>query len=170
MNKKLPKLIGGLVAALLLVGAAGAGIAYAQDDTTPTPTTDGQTDKGGPGRGHGHRFLGEAELQAAADALGMTTDEVSTALQSGKTLQDLADEAGVDLQVVQDAISAARAEEMRQRIEQAVADGTMTQEKADWLLEGLEKGFLDGPGFGLGFGHGHDGDRSSTDITATPTP
>jgi hypothetical protein len=39
---------------------------------------------------------------------------------------------------------------LRARIEQAVSDGTMTQEKADWLNEGLEKGFLDGPGFGFG--------------------
>ena len=43
---------------------------------------------------------------------------------------------------------------MRDRIAQAVADGTMTQEKADWLLEGLDKGFLDGPGFGFGPGFG----------------
>ena len=169
MNKKLPKLIGGLVAALLLVGAAGATIAYAQDGTTPTPPADGQIDRRGPG--HGHRFLGEAELQAAADALGMTTDELSTELQNGKTLQDLADAAGVDLQVVQDAIRAAHAEAMRQRIEQAVADGTMTQEKADWLLEGLEKGFLDGPGFGFGFGPGPAGGPPPTDgIPPTAAP
>ena len=45
---------------------------------------------------------------------------------------------------------------MRTRIEQAVFDGTMTQAKADWLLEGLDKGYLDGPGFGFGFG-GHGG-------------
>lgn len=172
MNKKLPKLmIGGLVAALLLVGAAGATIAYAQDGTTPTPSADEQTDRGGPGRGHGHGFLGEAELQAAADTLGMTTDELSAEIQNGKTLQDLADAAGVDLQVVQDAIKAAHAEEMRQRIEQAVTDGTMTQEKADWLLEGLEKGFLDGPGFGFGFGHGPAGGPPPTDGTQpTTTP
>ena len=43
---------------------------------------------------------------------------------------------------------------MRARITQTVTDGSMTQEKADWLLEGLDKGFLDGPGFGFGFG-GH---------------
>ena len=169
MNKKLPKLIiGGLVAALLLVGAAGATIAYAQDGATPTPSADEQTDGGKPGRGHG--FLGDAELQAAADALGMTTDELSTELQNGKTLQDLADAAGVDLQVVQDAINAAHAEEMRQRIEQAVADGTMTQEKADWLLEGLEKGFLDGPGFGFGFGHGPNGGPATDATQPTTTP
>jgi len=28
------------------------------------------------------------------------------------------------------------------RIDQAVKEGAMTQENADWLLEGLEKGFL----------------------------
>lgn len=39
---------------------------------------------------------------------------------------------------------------LRARIEQAVSDGTMTQEKADWLQEGLEKGFLDGPGLVFG--------------------
>jgi hypothetical protein len=110
-------------------------------------------------------------LQAAAEALDMTTDELITALRSGKTLEELADEAGVDLQAVQDAIEAAREEELRARIEQAVSDGTMTQEKADWLLEGLEKGFLDGPGFGFGFGpQGPRPDETpSTQPTETPT-
>lgn len=155
MNRKLPKIVGGLLVALIVMGAAGATIAYAQDGTPPTPPADGQTD----GRGHGdkHGFLRDTELAAAAEALGMTTDELSTELQNGKTLQDLADAAGVDLQVVQDAISAARAESMKDMIEQAVADGSMTQEKADWLQEGLEKGFLVGPGFGFGFGHGPKG-------------
>jgi len=166
LNRKLPKIIGGLLATLLLVGAAGATIAYAQDGTPPA---DGQIDGRGPGRGHG--FLGPAELQAAADALGMTTDELSTELKNGKTLQNLADAAGVDLQVVQDAIKAAHATEMRQQIAQAVTDGTMTQEKADWLLEGLNKGFLDGPGFGFGFGHGPAGGPPPGNGTQpTPTP
>jgi hypothetical protein len=43
---------------------------------------------------------------------------------------------------------------MRARIEAGVADGTISQEKATWLLEGLDKGFLDGPGFGFGGPHG----------------
>ena len=55
----------------------------------------------------------------------MTTDELITALRSGKTLEEIADEAGVDLQNVQDAIQAAHEEELRTRIEQAVADGTL---------------------------------------------
>jgi hypothetical protein len=153
LNKKLPKIIGGLVAALILIGVAGATIAYAQDGTATAPPTDVQTD----GPGHRHRFLREAELAAAAEALGMTTEELTTELRSGKTLAEIAEEAGVDLGVVRDAIQAARAEEIRQWIEQAVSDGTISQEKADWLLEGLEKGFLDGPGFGFGFGRGPKG-------------
>jgi hypothetical protein len=76
----------------------------------------------------------------------------------------------VELTAVQDAMKAARETELRERIQQAVTDGTMTQEKADWLLEGLEKGFLDGPGFGFGFGpHGH-GDRGMPPVTGQTAP
>ena len=166
MNKKLPKIVGGLVVAVILVGAVGATIAYAQDGTPPTPPADGPTDGRGPGDKHG--FLHGAELTAAAEALGMTTDGLSTQLQNGKTLQDLADAAGVDLQVVQDAIKAAHTEEMRQWIKQSVADGTITQEKADWLLEGLDKGFLDGPGFRFGRGHGGLPPTNATQTATTP--
>ena len=40
------------------------------------------------------------------------------------------------------AIQAARETELRERITQAVEDGTLSQAKADWLLEGLDQGFL----------------------------
>lgn len=144
MNKKYLLVIGGLLAALLVVGVVGATSAYAQ--ASATVPMHGR----GPGEGRG---LGDAELAAAADVLGMTTDELSSALQDGKTLQDVADEAGVDIADVQAAIQAVHETEMRDRIAQAVEDGTITQENADWLLEGLDKGFIGGPGgFGPGFG------------------
>lgn len=159
MKKKNLIAIGGLLVALLMVGVLGATNAFAQSSTLSTPLH-GR----GPGGGRG---LGQPELEAAAKVLGMTADELSTALQSGKTLEELATEAGVELQDVQDAIRAAHEAELRSGIEQAVADGTMTQEKADWLLEGLDKGFLDGPGFGFGFGpHGPRPDQAPT---AQPT-
>jgi len=151
MNKKMLIVIGGLLAALLVVGVVGATSAYAQDQTPPVfgPMGKGHG-PGGPGFG-----LGNAELEAAAKVLGMTTDEVSSALKDGKTLQDLATAAGVDIADVRAAIQAVHATEFRTQIQQAVTDGTMTQEKADWLLEGLDKGFLfDGQGFGFGFGPG----------------
>jgi hypothetical protein len=114
-------------------------------------------------------ILGEAELAAAAEALNMTATELSTALQAGTTFEQLAEEAGVDLQDVRDAIQAVRETELRARIEQAVADGTMTQEKADWLLEGLDKGFLDGPGFGFGFGPKEPRPDGTSNIPGAPT-
>ena len=162
MKNKMSILIGGLLVALLVVGVIGARGAYAQSSTSTL--LHGR----GPGGGRG---LGLVELQVAAEALEMTTDELITALQSGKTLEQVAEDAGVDLQDVQDAIRAAHETELRARIEQAVSDGTMTQEKADWLLKGLEKGFLDGPGFGFGFGpHGPRPDQApNAQPTQTPT-
>src|SRR5574341_35677 len=162
MKNKKPILIGGILIALLVIGVIGATSAYAQ---SPTGTL---LHGRGPGDGRGFG-LGQVELDAAAKVLGMTTDELTSALQSGKTLEQLATDKGVDLQAVKDAINAAHREELRARIEQAVSDGTMTQEKADWLLEGLEKGFLDGPGFGLGFGPHGFGTRPDQAPAAQPT-
>jgi hypothetical protein len=148
MKKKISIVLGGLLAIAMLFGAASVTTAYAQDDTPATPSAGQPGDR--PDRG-GKRGLGETELTAAATVLGMTTDEISAALKEGKTLEDLAATAGVDIQDVKDAISAARAVEMRADITAGVADGSISQEKADWLLEGLDKGFLtDGHGFGFG--------------------
>jgi hypothetical protein len=155
MKKKLAILLGGLLAVAMIFGAVRVTTAYAQDATPPAPAT------GGPGDGHGHGGgpgLGQTELEAAAKVLNITTDELSTALKSGKKLTDLAATAGVDIQDVKDAITAARAVEIRARIQAGVTDGTISQDKATWLLEGLDKGYLDEPGFG--FGGPHAGPRA----------
>jgi hypothetical protein len=215
MKKKPWMIVAGVLIGLLLVGGLGAAAVYAQTPTPPTPAA-GQGGPGGPGDfGHGShpleqaeldaaakalgitaddlsaqlksgktlediatakgvdinvvrqaigavrpKMLGPAELAAAAKALGMTTDDLSTQLKNGKTLSDLATAKGVTLQVVQDAIQAAHKADLSAQIKQAVTDGKMTQDKANWLLEGLDKGYLDGPGgfgFGPGFGHGGPG-------------
>jgi hypothetical protein len=104
--------------------------------------------------------MGGPELEAAAQALGMTTDELTAALKGGKTLEQIAQEKGVDFAKVQAAMKTARDTEMRSRIQQALADGKITQEHADWLLEGLDKGFLNGTG-GFGFDFGGSGSYRS---------
>ena len=175
MKKKISILLGGLLAVAMVFGAVSVKSVYAQAGTTATPTTETAT-LPADGHGHGQRGLGDPELAAAAEVLGMTTDELSTALSSGKTLEDLATAAKVDIQDVKDAINAVHAEEMRAQIAQAVTDGTMTQAKADWLLEGLDKGYLDGPdGFGMGFGGprvhggGHPDMLPNTTTNTAPT-
>jgi hypothetical protein len=161
MKNKMSVLIGGLLVALLVIGSIGATSVYAQSPSSAPLHGDGPGGGRGPLRGAG--------LEAAAEVLGMTTDELITALRSGKTLEELAEEAGVDVQEVRDAIQAARATELRSRIQQAVEDGTITQENADWLLEGLDKGFIGVPGgFGLGGPRG-PGFGPVPDQAPTPT-
>jgi uncharacterized membrane protein len=165
MKNKIPMLIGGFLAVLVVVGSVAAGVAYADDSTPPTTSS-----LPAQGRGHGGPRLSDAELEAAAKVLGMTTDEISTALEDGKTLEDLATDAGVDFADLQEALQTVRRAEMRAQIEQAVTDGTMTQDKADWLLEGLDKGYLDGRGLGFGpGGRGGHGQPPAEAPAATPT-
>ena len=166
MKNKMSILIAGLLVALLVVGVIGATNTFAQGSYDLTQHGRSPGGPGGPGTGRG---LGQAELEAAAKVLGMTADEVSTALQSGKTLQDLADEAGVAIEDVQAAIQAVHVTELRERIAQAVEDGTITQENADWLLEGLDKGYIGVPGaFGFGGRHG-PGPKLNETPSAQPT-
>ncbi len=156
MKTKGSVLVGGLLIALLVVGVIGATNAYAQGSASTLFHGRGP---GGPGDERG-AHLGTAELEAAAKVLKMTTDELSTALNGGKTLEQIASDAGVDFADVQSAIQAAHVTEMRDRIQQAVDDGTITQENADWLLEGLDKGYIGVPGaFGLGGPHGPGPDQ-----------
>ena len=139
------------MAALVVAAALGAQAVYADTGTPPVPPDERGADLQGQPR---PPRLGPEGMQAAADALGMTTDELSTALKAGSTLEDIATEKGVDIETVRAAIQAAHKAQMLESINQAVADGKMTQDKADWLIVGLEKGYLDGPGFGFGMGPG----------------
>jgi hypothetical protein len=167
MNKKYGWAIGALVIALLAVGLYGTTTVLADDDTPPLPF--GERGPGGPGGPRGGRGLDGAALEAVAGLLDMSTDDLSAALEEGKTLQELAVEAGVDVQEIRAALSAVRVESMRERIAQALEDETITQEHADWLVEGLDKGFLNGPGFGFGPGFGGHFEKGAPPVAPTPT-
>ncbi|SOD97859.1 hypothetical protein [Blastococcus haudaquaticus] len=87
------------------------------------------------GRGGGHHGGGPG-LAAAADALGMTEEELRTALeQEGTTLADVAEEQGVDVGTLVDAL----VEAQQERIAEAVEDGQLTQEEADERLADLKE-------------------------------
>jgi hypothetical protein len=151
---------------LLVVGAlvvVMTGAVLAQEETPmPTPKLwDGPRIGRGivpHSGGFGHGLDGQVGLEAAAEALGMDAEELSTQIWGGKSLADLAEEKGVDLQEVQDAVIVAQEQAMKDAIQQAVENGDLDQDHADWLLEGLEKGYLGGHGFdGFGGCHGRSG-------------
>jgi len=142
MKKKL--LIGAGVAliVLLLAGLAGATFVFAQEPTPPIPFGwhGGGRGMGGFGRG-GFGWAGGGQwtmFDTAAEALGLTPEELFAELHAGKSLDDIAEAKGVDVQTVYDAMSAARGEAMQQALQQAVEDGRLTQEQADQMIGRLE--------------------------------
>ncbi|MEO8694960.1 MAG: hypothetical protein ABI658_15645 [Acidimicrobiales bacterium] len=72
---------------------------------------------------------GGADLSVAATTIGVTADELRTALQSGQSIADVATAKGVAPQAVIDAMVAA----MNQRLAESVTAGKLTQAKADEL-------------------------------------
>jgi len=107
------------------------------------------------GKGIGAEAKGvNVGLEAAAKALGLTTDEMQLQMWGGRTLATMAEKAGVELSTVTDAVKAAEQAALRERIAAAVTAGTITQEQADWILQGMEKGYMPG---GHGFGGGMRG-------------
>ena len=82
-----------------------------------------------------------AGLDAAATILGITPDELSAEFGTGKTLAQVAVAKGLDPVVVQQAVQAATKAGPRAAIQQAVTDGALSQDNADWLLLGLEKDY-----------------------------
>lgn len=84
-----------------------------------------------------------ASFENIAETFGMTTEELREAMAEGQTLVDIADELGVDLDVmVEEWVNAQIAD-----IEQAVADGKMTQEQADALIERMNDKLEEGIDF-----------------------
>ena len=71
-----------------------------------------------------------------ADALGMTVNDFNAALKSGKTVAQLAQEKGVSLDTLVNAVTAKRT----QQLQKAVQDVKLTQEQADKALNALKTG------------------------------
>lgn len=125
----------------------------------------GNGSRGGGGYGHGGTIgtgtgvlveqninldgaLEDLYQSSMAESLGITLEELVAHMEAGETFSDIAVTLGYDLTAVQDLLAAARADALAQ----AVADGTLTQEQADWIASrgshmhenGLGDGTCDG--------------------------
>jgi polyhydroxyalkanoate synthesis regulator phasin len=109
--------------------------------------------------GHGAMGGGDSLLSIAADKLGMSLTDLLTELENDKTIADVAAEKGVDTQVIVDAYLA----QVKDNLDEAVAEGRITQNQADYQLEKVEEratGQLDNTGLGGFHGGGrHGGSR-----------
>ena len=139
-----------LVAAGAAVGMtlAGLGIATAQTDQNEPPGTTAPAD-GAPRRGHRHHGPGPG-LAAAAGAIGISEDELVTALRSGQSVAQVAQAKGVDVQKVIDAVVA----DARTRLAEKVQSGDLTQAQADERLANLSQRVTDMVNHTGGPGHG----------------
>ncbi|MEJ2749071.1 MAG: hypothetical protein P8183_14370 [Anaerolineae bacterium] len=170
----------GLIAVLILALSATFILAQDSDDSTPPAygpgsmwgSNNGGYGRGGMmggyggmmgGRGHfGGGYMmedGFSMLDIIAQELGLTVEEVQAELASGITIAQLAQNHNVAVEDLIAAVSAAH----QDYLNQAVADGWMTQEQADWMQEHMADMFDDhinqswGQGFGPGQGYGPGG-------------
>ncbi len=131
----------GLVAAVVMAAALSVA-AFAQ---TPPPPTNGTPAWGpgmgrgagmgmgnGQGAGYGMRFgmNGGTLVDVTAQVTGLSTSQVVTELQAGKTFAQVAQAHGKTANDLVTAFLAGR----KTALDQAVANGQMTQETADSLL------------------------------------
>jgi transposase-like protein len=152
MNRKL---LGAAAFSLALAGGGAAGailgtpnLSLAQDsgtETTEAAPDDAAAKPRGPGQ----------QLSGAAEAIGITEDELRTALEGGQSIAQVAEANGVDVQTVIDAMVA----EGTERLETAIDDLPARVAEAV-QREGLPDrgpGGHGGPGHGRGHGRGHFG-------------
>jgi uncharacterized protein YidB (DUF937 family) len=145
-----------------LSGLVGDGTITQEQADKVAEALNGSDALGHHGPGGGLRGLGPGVgLDAAAEALGMSAQDLRSALQRGSTLADVAQEQGVETSALVDALVTAAQE----RLDAAVADGRIPQQRADELAGTLEQEItehLDDPlplrGPGDGRGRGHHGD------------
>jgi uncharacterized protein (DUF433 family) len=84
----------------------------------------------------------EAGLDVLAEVLGMTADEVELQLWGGRTIADLAEDAGVEFEAVQEALQVARKQAIRDRVDEALAQGEISEDQADWIIQGLDNDYI----------------------------
>lgn len=119
--------------------------------------------RGGRGGSRVNSEIRQAMFTAAAQALNLTEAELTTQLQSGQTIAQIAQAQGTTEQVVKDAALAAA----KSQLDQQVAAGTITQAQADVQYAQLQAQGLE---FLVNCGPGGRGGRGGSGDVAPVTP
>ena len=143
------------ITALVLIGVLAfgiAGLAYAHNQTPPTsenPYGPGMMNGGfGHGRMGGFGMMGwtgeygpmhESMVAALADAIELSAEEIEARHDAGETLWQIAESQGLTADEVQDIMQSAH----DLALEDAVADGWLTEEQAEWMQDHMQ-GMWDG--------------------------
>ena len=127
MDSKIKKLVAGVaLAGALTVGTAGVAVAAEGSGTTTDSATTTQ-----PAQTGRHPLLRlkvrRATVKVVTDTLGVSRQDLVAAMKGGQTLSQYATSLGKDPQAVVDALTNAATT----KLDQLVADGTITQERAD---------------------------------------
>jgi hypothetical protein len=148
--------------ALIAVAVLGvAGFAYAQTQTPPDAPLFGfgmmrRNGGFGPGmmRGWGQAGYGPMHtymVETFAEALGLTPEELQARLDDGETMYTIAQAQGLS----DEEFSTLMVEARTKALEDAVADGVLTQEQADWMVQHMAQ--MQASGFGPGNCPMHNG-------------
>jgi hypothetical protein len=133
-----------LVVAVAVVALGAVGLVYAQAPTPQAPvdgTGYGYGKMGGGMRGGrmgqsefagtGEGVMHDAMIAAFANELGLSVEALDAKLAAGETMADVASDKGLTVEDFQTLMTDVRA----QAVSQAVADGTLTQEQAEWMAQ-----------------------------------
>ena len=130
MSKKF-KVLGGIVLAIALVVVGLTTVVLADSPDNSAGATACQTGTWGP-----MGFRGACDgplLETVSDVVGLSPEEICELRQEGMSLVEIAEQQGVDEQTLTDAVLAAAAEALQQKVD----EGILTQEQVDLILERL---------------------------------
>jgi hypothetical protein len=165
--------LSGLVIDGTLTQAQADKVAGTLDSQAPMAGRGGMGGMGGMGGRSGGMGIAQSH-DAAAKALGMTSDELYAAVQSGKTLADVAK----DQKVSVDSLVKAMVVDANADLAAAVKAGTMTQAQADTMKSSLTERITDqvngvragrGPGRGAGYAPSTGATSGGTSSTPSST-
>ena len=147
-------LLVGVVIGIVVIALSVTGYVYAQTQTPPTPDYPGRPSGGSSSRGHGMMggyqgshptnsgaYLAQGGLlhnymtDSLANAFGLTTEELQAKHEAGENSWQIAESLGFSVEEFSTLMLDIRSD----AINQALTDGSIPQEQAEWMLDRMNQ-------------------------------